>query len=74
MAAYMEGASPDGGEATRKSIDPAAMVEVDGDQAANHVARLFRAELAMVRVQIESLRDHAGRWMQPHADGAGLAR
>jgi len=74
LASYMEGGSPDAGDAALKPIDPATAVEADGDEAADHIARLFRAELAMVRTQIESLRDHAGRWMQPHPDGADLAR
>jgi len=72
LAAYMEGASPEAGELIARPIDSAPTAP-EADDAADHVARLYRAELAMVRVQIDALREHAGRWLQPHADGAHLA-
>jgi YccS/YhfK family integral membrane protein len=76
LAAYIEGvegASQVSGRASANPIDPGpAAAAADG--AADHVARLYWAELAMVWVQIESLRGHAARWLQPQADGADLAR
>ncbi|MBT2336739.1 TIGR01666 family membrane protein [Variovorax paradoxus] len=66
LAAYMEGGSPDAGPAGAEPIDPAP----GGDEAGDHAARLFRTELALVRQQIGSLREQAGRWLQPQPDGA----
>jgi len=77
LAAYMEGvegASQDAGRASANPIDPGPAAAAGGAAAADHVVRLYRAELAMVWIQIESLRGHAARWLRPQADGADLAR
>ncbi|WP_369651336.1 MULTISPECIES: YccS family putative transporter [unclassified Variovorax] len=71
LASYMEGGSPDAGEASAEPVDPAPPETVPQESdASDHAAKLFRTELALVRQQIEALREQAGRWLQPQPDGA----
>ncbi|TWD77156.1 putative membrane protein (TIGR01666 family) [Variovorax beijingensis] len=71
LASYMEGGSPDTGEASAEPVDPAPPETVPQESdASGHAAKLFRTELALVRQQIEALREQAGRWLQPQPDDA----
>ncbi|MDQ0586291.1 YccS family putative transporter [Variovorax paradoxus] len=71
LAAYMEGGSP---EAVTAGVEPIDLEPPEaaphGSDAGDHAARLFRTELALVRQQIEALREQAGRWLQPQPEGA----
>jgi YccS/YhfK family integral membrane protein len=67
LASYMEGGSP---EAVAEPVDLAPPEAAPpGSDAGDHAAKLFRTELALVRQQIETLREQAGRWLQPQPEG-----
>jgi YccS/YhfK family integral membrane protein len=67
LASYMEGGPP---EAVAKPVDLAPPEAAPpGSAAGDHAAKLFRTELALVRQQIETLRDQAGQWLQPQPEG-----